>query len=167
MDTAGILWNLDQRLANMFNVNEGGQTAKSSKIKDGCDLAVLFIANDGSVRISSGHIHVFVCDGRDVTQIKGQRIFIGEGNLRSKDDVDVVKLPPDPDNKFYVASDGLFDQIGGERFEPYGYKEFKEIIMNFHSEPQSVISGKVWEAFEAYRGAEARIDDFELITFKP
>jgi serine phosphatase RsbU (regulator of sigma subunit) len=50
---------------------------------------------------------------------------------------------------------------------PYGYDEFERIILEHHNEKQSVISDKVWEAFEAYRGGNARRDDLELITFKP
>jgi hypothetical protein len=50
---------------------------------------------------------------------------------------------------------------------PYGYDEFERIILEKHNEKQSVISDKMWEAFEAYRGERKRRDDLELITFKP
>jgi serine phosphatase RsbU (regulator of sigma subunit) len=161
-DTADIIWQLEQKLVNVFSMNTA-----AGNIKDGCDVAVLFIARDGSVSISSGNIHVFVCDGSEVRQIKGQKIYIGEGKLKSKEDVKTVNIPANAGNKFYIASDGLFEQVGGEREEPYGYKPFKQIILENHMEKQSVISDKVWTAFEEYRHSEPRIDDFQLITFKP
>jgi hypothetical protein len=163
-DTADIIWQLEQKLVNVFNVDTN---ADGKGIKDGCDIAVLFIAKDGSVNISSGNIHVFVCDGSEVRQIKGQKIYVGEGRLKGKEEVKTVQIPANPDDKFYIASDGLFEQVGGERSEPYGYRAFKQIILENHHEKQSVISDKIWSAFEEYRHWEPRVDDFELITFKP
>lgn len=167
-DTAEIIWRLEQRLVDVLHVNTPEQIKnRIDDIKDGCDLAVLFIAKDGDVTLSSGNTHVFVCDGKEVTQIKGQRIYVGEGRLKSRDDVKTVKIPGNPDNKFYVASDGLYDQKGGARNNPFGYRTFKQLILENHNEKQEVISDKIWEAFENYRSNGIRLDDFELITFKP
>ena len=138
-----------------------------SDIKNGCDIAALFIANDGSVSISSAHTNVFVCNGKEARRIKGQRFFVGEGNIESKDDVKTIHIPANPDNKFYIASDGLFDQPGGKLSRPFGYKAFEKIILENHAEKQRVISAKIWAAYEKYRGEEPRVDDFELVTFKP
>lgn len=162
-DTAGILWNLEQKLVSVFNRKLGEEGYEN---KDGCDLAALFIAKDGNVTISSAHTHVYICDGKEVTQLKGQRIFIGEGSINSKDDIKVIQIPNNPDNKFYIASDGLSDQPGGPNNRPYGYREFKKIILENHNEKQSVISNKIWNAFETWRGDEIVVDDVELISFK-
>jgi len=159
---------LDRRLASVLHVG----SSKSAKrgimyINDGCDLAVLFISNEGSVRISAGNINVFVCDGKDVTRYKGQSVFVGEGKLHSKDDVKTVTVDANPENKYYVASDGMPDQIGGENNKQFGNKQFKQIILENHNEKQSVISEKVRAAFEEFRGQKDRRDDIVLITFKP
>jgi len=167
-DTALILYMLDKRLASVLHVDYSDRTKRGiMDINDGCDIAVLFISNDGSVTISAGNICVYVCDGKEVTRYKGQSIFIGEGALNSKDDVETVVVPANPDNKFYISSDGLYDQIGGDNGKRLGTKKFKQIILENHNEKQSVISEKIWEVFEEYRGHEPRRDDFEMITFKP
>ncbi len=165
-DTAGIVWRLDQKLSVVLHVESGTKAERRiTDICDGCDLAVLFIAKDGTVRFSSGKIPVFVCDGHEVAQYKGQKIFVGEGKLKNKDEIIVYKIPAK--NKFYIASDGLFDQIGGDAGKQFGYKTFKQIILDNHHEKQSVITGKVWDAFEKHRGEQVRRDDVELIAFKP
>lgn len=167
-DTAEIIWNLEQRLVSVFNLNSRNRTkSKINDIQDGCDLAVLYIAKDGSVTTSSGRTHIFVCDGKEVRQFKGQRLSIGEGKIVCKQDVQVMKIDANPDNKFYIASDGLFDQIGGSPPRPFGYKRFKNIILTNHHEIQAIISDKVWDEFESYRGRQSRRDDFQLVTFKP
>ena len=162
-DTAYIVWQIEKRLSNVFSVHE----KQDDDVKDGCDLAVLFIANDGSVTMSSGHTDVFVCDGKAVTRYKGQKIYVGEGRIKSKDEIETISIAPGSDNKFYIASDGLYDQPGGEHGSPFGYRRFEKTVLDNHSEKQSIISEKVWEIFEAYRGNEPRVDDFELITFAP
>jgi len=164
-DTAGLIWQIEQKLVSNFSVNAGTQNL--DEIQDGCDLAVLFIARDGSVSVSSGHIPVFICDGKEVHQIKGQRIAVGEGKLKSKDEINVVHIEANQNNTFYIGSDGLFDQPGGPLSIPFGYRTFKRIILESHGEKLSVISDKIWNIFEKYRGDEIRVDDIQLVSFKP
>jgi len=167
-DTSEIVYELDLKLSKILGALPVTQKRRRvTEINDGCDLAVLFISNDGNVSISSGHTHVFICDGDEVTQIKGQKIYVGEHRLHSKNDVGITNIPYNSSNKFYIASDGLFDQIGGEHGLPFGYSTFKKIILENHIEKQSVISEKIWNAFEKYRHDQPRRDDVELITFKP
>jgi len=167
-DTAGIIFNLEQRLVGGFGVEPLEKGMAGADIHDGCDMAVLFIKKDGSVNLSSANMPVFSCNGEEVSHIKGQRLCIGEGLLKSKDEIKTVFIPACPDNKYYIASDGLFDQPGGkEKVFPFGYRQFKEIILKNHNESQDTISDKIWTAFEDYRGTELRVDDVELITFKP
>jgi serine phosphatase RsbU (regulator of sigma subunit) len=108
---------------------------------------------------------VFICDGRETQRLRGQNIYVGEGRLESADEIETHYIPAKPGQKIYVASDGLFEQVGGPLGEPYAYKQFTEIILTNHNEPLAVISEKIWEAFETYRNREARVDDFELVSF--
>ena len=164
-NTAEILYMLDKRLAAVLNVKTGKE--EHTDINDGCDLAVLFIAKDGSVKFSSGNTNIFICDGKAVTRHRGQKIYVGEGKIKSVDKIKTISIPANLDNKFYIASDGLYDQIGGDEKIPYGYDEFERIILEKHNETHSEISDTMWQAFESYRGDNARRDDFELITFTP
>jgi serine phosphatase RsbU (regulator of sigma subunit) len=167
-DTAEIMYLLDRRLADVLNVSgQDSEDGGITDIKDGCDLAVLFIAKDGGVTLSAGNTNVFVCDGREVTRYRGQSIFVGEGRIKDKNEILVQHIPANQDNKFYITSDGLSDQIGGERNRQWGYRAFRKIVLEYHHENQTVISGRIWDAFKAYQDTQPRRDDFELITFKP
>jgi len=117
--------------------------------------------------MSSGNTNIFVCDGKTVKRNRGQKMYIGEGKIESKDKIKTINFPSDSANKFYIASDGLYDQIGGDDSVPYGYDEFEKIILDNHNEKHGIISEKIWQSFESYRGDNARRDDFELITFTP
>ena len=160
-DPAQLIWNLEKRLLAIF-----GTKQKSDSLKDGCDVAVMFIAKDKSISLSSCNTNVFVCDGEKVERIKGQYVFIGDGKLQGKEELNAVTIPYDASNKFYISTDGLYEQPGGEKERKYGYKEFERIILENHNERQAIISDKVWDAFESFRGDFRRVDDYELISFK-
>ena len=164
-NTAQILYMLDQKIASAFHVKAGAEL--SMDINDGCDLAVLFIAKDGSVTMSAGNTNVFVCDGKEVIRLRGQQVFVGDGQLKSKDDVDTHRIPANPANKFYIATDGLSDQVGGKSGKQFGFKTLERIALENHSEKQAIISAKIWNAFVEYQGKQPRRDDFQLVTFKP
>jgi CHASE2 domain-containing sensor protein len=168
-DPAAIVWMLDQKLIRVFESDSapGEKNNRAIHIRNGCDLAVLFIDRDGNVAIASGNFNVFVCDGKEVRRYKGQKLSVGEGKITSREAVKVTAVPACKDNKFYISSDGMYDQIGGARGHSFGYNPLKQIILEHHHEKQEVICAKVWETFEAYRGDQVRRDDFELITFQP
>jgi hypothetical protein len=156
-DTAEILCLLDQRLSSILHGNNDSNDG--TEISDGFNLAVMYISKDGSAAFSAGNTNVFICDGKTITRHEGQPILIGEGKAENKDRVKVIPITANPDNKFYI--------IGGEKNNPFGYKEFEKIILENHHEKQTVISGMVWDAFEDYQGDEAQRDDFGLISFVP
>lgn len=168
-DTSRILWELDQNLSQTLNAraDQGWCRADMMDIRDGCDSVVLFIGSDGSVTLSASNMRLFYCDGREVWQIKGQRLHIGEGMLSSADEVDTVRIEGSRDNCYYIASDGLYDQIGEEENRPFGFREFQSLLLYHHGKKQQEILGKIWEAFELHQGKQKRRDDVQLIGFQP
>jgi serine phosphatase RsbU (regulator of sigma subunit) len=156
-----IIFELERRLLAAL------KTKKEAAIKYGCDLAVFFIANNKDVYLSSGNTPVMVFDGSHFNRIKGQKIYVGEGRIVNKEDVNTLFIPANPNHAFYVASDGLYDQCGGERGIPYSNKEIKKIITTHHGAEMNQITDKIWEAFCQYKGNQMQRDDVTMIAFKP
>jgi len=169
-DTAQIIWELEKRLILELNVNTN-TVERGLTINDGCDLAVLYIAKDGSVAISSGNTNVFVCDGVKAVRLRGQKIRVGDGSLKSKEEIEVVDISPNPKNSYCIASDGLFEQIGSEPGEeqllPFGFGRLGKLLIKYYDNSQSELSEKIFLEFEEYRGKNKRRDDFQFISFKP
>lgn len=165
-DPAEVMWRLERKLVAMLNVQGCGKRGNIGNISDGADLALLSVGKGSAVTFASGNMHVFVCDGTAVTDYKGQRLRIGEGTLGGKEQIKPVVIPQDKRNRFYVASDGFFDQAGGQMGRPFGYSTFKQVILEHHSEPMDTVIEKLWEAFENYRGDECRRDDVEVVGFQ-
>ncbi|MCL2801524.1 MAG: SpoIIE family protein phosphatase [Treponema sp.] len=173
-DTAQIIWELEKKLIAELNVSSK-RASKGLVINDGCDLAVLYISKKGAVKISSGNTNVFICDGKNIQRLRGQKLRVGSGALINKEQIDVTVIEENPNNKFYIVSDGLYEQIGSQldsqfgndELLPFGFKILEKIILENHNESQSVISEKIYIEFENHRGNNARRDDLQLITFKP
>lgn len=167
-DPAEIMWLLDQKLASVLYVHteDGDKRRGMLNINDGADLALIYIDKDNAAVFSSGNIHVFMCNGEEVLDFKGQRLHIGEGTLKTKQQVKTMSVSADSRNRYYVASDGYFDQIGGEKRIPFGYSQFKKMILKHHTDSMDAVMDRLWEAFEQYRGTEERRDDVELVGFQ-
>lgn len=166
-DPAQIMFQLDQHSAAILNARVQTADETSIQIHDGCDLVILFIAKDRSVSFSASSMPVFTCNGKETKRYRGRYLRIGEGRLNSRDDIEITHIPADENTAYYIASDGLFDQIGGLAGRPFGYQNFQELILRHHDEKQETITQKIWEAFEIHRGNQPRRDDVEFISFRP
>lgn len=80
-------------------------------------------------------------------------------------DVAIQEIPYQEGDKYYISSDGLYDQIG-EDGTKFGYRTLRDIVMELHNQPQAEIVNRVWQVFEEKRGSECRRDDVELIAFQ-
>lgn len=80
-------------------------------------------------------------------------------------DVAIQEIPYQEGDKYYISSDGLYDQIG-EDGTKFGYRTLRDIVMELHNQPQAEIVKRVWQVFEEKRGSECRRDDVELIAFQ-
>jgi len=166
-DPASIMWLLDRKLTRIFNEgNQGDRDILGTQIKNGCDLAIAFAAKDGRVAIASANINVFICDGKEIRRIKGQRLSVGEGKINSTGDVSLFEIAAGGDNKFYVSTDGLYDQIGGSFMHSFGYETFTQTILEHHTLDMNAITSKVWEVFLNHQGKQTRRDDITLVAFK-
>lgn len=163
-DPARLMYELDRHSAQLLHT--GNHTDGSLiEIRDGCDIAVLFIARNGSVTFSSAGIPLFLSDGKEVRRYRGQRMHIGEGMLKGPEQVEKRYIPAG-EHTFYLASDGLFDQIGGSDSRPFGYQNFQRLVLEGHGASMQEIAQRIWNAFEGHRGEQPRRDDLELIAFR-
>lgn len=170
-DPAKVMYLLDQQIARVLcqsSPKPAGNHRDFMQIQDGCDLALVFTANDGSVSFASSGLRIFICGGNpaEVSLCRGQHLSIGEGLLTSRDQVELTHLPPEPGRTFFLASDGLYDQPGGNPPRPFGYRTIREIILSRHGQPLNEITDAIYAAFLAHQGSEPQRDDIELIAFR-
>ncbi len=162
-DPSDIMWEMEKRLSVILNINK---PESISDIRDGLDILIMFIQKDGSIRLSSANMNLFVCDGQTVNVYKGQRIHIAEGTLKGPEIIKTIDIPANPNNVYYVATDGFFDQVGGEKNIPFGHTRFKNTVLSNHGPDLNMVTDILWSTFSEYKGSQQQRDDITLISFR-
>lgn len=160
-DLKTIVWECEQKFSNIKSRNK----SISSEIDDNLDFIIFFIDNGGNIQFAAKNMRLFICNGKEVSVKKGQRPKNKYLNFEDKNDIIINTTQHNENNKFYIATDGLFDQVGEETGLPFGYAKFESTILTHHNKTCSEISVEVWNTFSAHIGNERRRDDLTLIAF--
>ncbi|MCR1809933.1 transporter substrate-binding domain-containing protein [Sulfurospirillum sp. hDNRA2] len=68
--------------------------------------------------------------------------------------------------RFYITSDGFWDQNGGEKGFPFGKSRFIDLLKQHYQEPFADQEEIFIKTLHAYQGSEIRSDDIMLIGLK-
>jgi len=154
------------RMHQMIQVVLGQDTA-SGEADDGLELGICYIHPDREwITYAGAGFPLFVVDGATVEVIKGDRGGIGYRRVFRKTNLTNHEVRSGDGFRFYLTSDGLIDQLGGEKRRSFGKKRFKQLIAGLNDVPLSQHGEKIYEALLSYQGDEKRRDDVSVIGFK-
>ncbi|MBF0482301.1 MAG: SpoIIE family protein phosphatase [Desulfovibrionaceae bacterium] len=163
-DPAGLIAHMHKRVQNLLSQHVAGGDSD-----DGLELGVCYIApNPTSVVYAGAHFPLFIRDPGDpsgVTVVKGDRSGIGYRGIPPEQAFTNVEIAIAANRRFYLATDGLFDQIGERTGRSFGKKRFMAAIEELDGEPFTRHGELVFERLEEHRGAQARRDDLAVIGF--
>ena len=130
-----------------------------------CSLCHIPFAGGGLV-FAGANSPLYVQDRAGARIVRGDRC--GLGYVRSDPafrftDV-AVALPPGA--RIFLASDGLTDQVGGERGFPYGKRRFLEFVEQKRGMPIAALGADLAAELQRYQGGESRRDDVTVIGFE-
>ena len=133
---------------------------------DGLELGVCYIPQDKSAVVFSGaHFQLFVVVDNDVTVIKGDRKGIGYRFVPFDAAFTNQRVAVRPNQRFYLTTDGVIDQVGGEPRRSFGKKRFAKLLLSLEDVPIEQQGKAIFEAIESHRGRESRRDDIAVIGF--
>ena len=116
----------------------------------GAGLPLIRIADDGSRQV-----------------LRGDRAFLGYRSLPSRTRFTEHSLALDPQAAYYLVSDGVSDQVGGDTGVLYGRRRVVRTLAAHAGKPVGAQVSALMADLDAYRGAEPRRDDLTLIGFRP
>ncbi len=144
-----------------------GQDRKESVSDDGMDCALCYLDKDAGRMVFAGACSSLYCMGpQGVSIIKGDRCGLGYVRSPMSFQFTDVKVPLEGKTRFYMATDGLADQIGGEKRLPFGKRRFMRFMEDHASVPMSEQRGVLLHLFEEYQGGEVRRDDVTVLGFE-
>ena len=65
-----------------------------------------------------------------------------------------------------MTSDGLIDQVGGEKRRMFGKKRFKSLLLDIQNKTMAEQKEIIYQALLDYQGDERRRDDVSVAGFK-
>jgi len=138
---------------------------------DGLDIALCRVDRDTStLHYAGARMSLFTARTGDIEEavgeIKGDRRSVG---YRSSDpDFDFTEhtLDLEPGMRFYLPTDGLLDQPGGERNFSFGRKRFKEFLQQHSQKPLAEQKRLLQKAFLEYKKDYPQVDDVTLVGFQ-
>ncbi|MCU7835813.1 MAG: ABC transporter substrate-binding protein [gamma proteobacterium symbiont of Taylorina sp.] len=161
-DTKALLQRSHQLIQQELN-----QHLQEGESDDGLELGVCYIHPNKKKMIFSGaRFSLFhVVDGI-ATEIKGDKKGIGYRGIARDITFTVHELELEDSGHFYMTSDGLIDQIGGEKRRSFGKRRFKELLCQVQDLPLAEQREQVLKALMEYQADERRRDDVCMIGFK-
>lgn len=163
---AGDVPTLMQRMHQIIQ-NTLGQNTETGESDDGIELGICYFhGNPQQLTYVGARFDLFVYDGNAVTEIKGNKKGIGYRNVPYTQRYDGHEIPLFTTSSYYLATDGLIDQIGGTNRRAFGKNRFKELLLSVQMLPMAKQKETIQQALDTFRGEERRRDDISVIGFK-
>ena len=136
-------------------------------IHDGMDIALCVINHkQKKLYFSSANRYLYQIRDMELTEIKGDHFNIGGIMHEDVRHYNLHEIELQKGDVFYIFSDGVSDQFGGEKEKKFGYKRLKETLMEMHRKPMKE-QGEIYEkTIVNWIGTNDQIDDLLLIGIR-
>ena len=162
-DPAALLTRTNQLVKTVLS-----QDGSEGESDDGFECGVCRVDDaTGEITYAGARFELWSLDGDEIKVTKGDRVGIGYRRTEMAQVFTNHVIPFTAGTAFYMTSDGLVDQIGGDRRRAFGKRRLKGIIVDYSRMKMAVQATQILRAFEEYQHSEARRDDISLVGFKP
>lgn len=144
------------------------QDTEHAKSDDGLDAAICcFDEQERVLYFSGARMPLHIIDKGELTVIKGDRMSIGyvASDLNYKFSTHVIENK-NLAKRFYMATDGYTDQLGGKDRIRFGSVAFKELLLSNQMSSFKKQGEILKAAFELHRKTHDRTDDMTVAGFK-
>ncbi len=163
LDPGLILKNLNVAVKKALHQN-GSKTVAD----DGMDAAICNINHlKNRLTFSSARIPLFYVKNEEIHILKGDKQSVGYNDSNENFDFTNHTIEDCDQCSFYIKTDGLTDQMGGDNRRRFGTNRLKELILSCHKKPFDEQRKKTLQTILEHQGSNDQIDDITLIAFRP
>jgi hypothetical protein len=161
---AAMLNALSRRMKKALR-QDRGEAADHLVADDGMDAVFIWSgAADAHVRIASARLPVFLIDeAGETSTLRGDRRGVGYRDTPAGFEWTEYEISKDRLTRIILVTDGVCDQIGGDKQLAFGWSGVNAAIKGAGSAPLGDQVGAIWSAFEGHEGAQARRDDLTIL----
>ncbi|MBU1168766.1 MAG: AAA family ATPase [Proteobacteria bacterium] len=133
---------------------------------DGLDAGICFIdAQSNTLTFAGARIPLIITDNGALTVIKGDKQSIGYVHSDLHYTYNEHRISIGDDYRFYLATDGFSDQMGGEKGMRFSKKRFHNLLQENCQTPFDRQQEALLHAFQHYQGDNSRQDDVTVVGF--
>jgi len=131
---------------------------------DGMDVALCAIDTSNRIlRFSSANRLLYIMRNGELTEVKGDHFNIGGVMHEDVRKYTLHTIDLNEGDSFYMFSDGVSDQFGGENGKKFGYRRLKELVLTMSALPMSSQKAHFEREMLTWMGNNDQIDDFLMV----
>ncbi|MDY0197885.1 MAG: tetratricopeptide repeat protein [Tenuifilaceae bacterium] len=135
------------------------QTGKQDEQKDGMDISLCMLDTENmKLEWAGAYNPLLLIRNGEITEYKADKmpvaIHITDHQPFTNHVIDI-----NPDDRFYMYSDGFADQFGGDNGRKYMSKRFKQLLIDIHQKPMDEQKEILHQEHLNWRGDSEQIDD--------
>lgn len=161
-DPAEILKHLNRKIKISLKSDGRGQTS------DGMDVALAVIDKGKRTIDFAGALRpLYLFSGNQFIELKGDKVPI-TSNISGTTISSFTKFTYafNPGDTFYIFSDGVIDQFGGDKGKKFLTKRFKQLLFEINPLQMKDQKEIVKKAFDDWRGNYEQVDDVMVIGIR-
>ncbi len=126
----------------------------------------IFDRNCHKLQFAGANNSLFIIRNNDIIELKGDKMPIGV-YVNDIYPFRYIEIDWIDDDKFYMSTDGYFDQFGGEKNKKFMVSQFKQLLLIIQNESFASQRKKLDDAIKNWQGKDnIQIDDICVIGFK-
>lgn len=143
------------------------QDVENSLSDDGLDMGLCYINKNGNIlKFAGAKIDLLYFKDDEQRIIKSNKQSIGYNRSKSDYEYTNHEIHIDTSESFYLYSDGITDQTGGDKNFPYGNKKFKVFLSEIQDKTMTEQEQLILDNLASYQKNNTRRDDITVIGFK-
>jgi serine phosphatase RsbU (regulator of sigma subunit) len=144
------------------------QDRDSAVSNDGLDAGICVVDRfNGTVTYAGANLPLLIHHDGEFRLLRGDRMSLGY--LDSPEDYRFSRheLDAGPGTAFYMFTDGVTDQVGGEGRRLFGRKRLQQVLTEIADRPLNEQMDLLLQRLARWRGDERRRDDMTFLAFRP
>ncbi len=140
------------------------QEGRFGQLATNMDMGLCYVdLARGEAVYAGAKLSMFCSDGTDAHEVNGNRRSVNDSRETQFENRHVSLTPG---RVFYLVTDGLLDQTGGERGFSFGRRRFIDWMKRHAHEPLSTQRQSLIGEIDAFRGRRPQLDDITVLAFR-
>jgi ligand-binding sensor domain-containing protein/serine phosphatase RsbU (regulator of sigma subunit) len=150
-----------------LSVNETlHKAAEGASVRDGMDMVLCnFNTKTLELEYSGAHNPLFIISKGELIELKADRMAIGQFTDEPKSFTNHTHQLQ-PGDTFYMFSDGIVDQFGGEKGKKFKKAQLRELLQTLGHLPMEEQKTRILAHYKQWMGNHEQVDDMCIIGVK-